>query len=43
LPLEEVGFTNDAPVGLHGPRWSKAKVMHDSAEQTLSVTLRKYP
>jgi uncharacterized protein (DUF2141 family) len=42
VPLEEVGFTNDAPVGLHGPRWSKAKVIHDSPEQTLSVTLRKY-
>ena len=43
LPLEEVGFTNDAPVGLRGPKWSKAKVIHDSAEQELSVTLRKYP
>ena len=42
IPLEEIGFTNDAPVGLRGPKWSKAKVVHDSAEQELSVTLRKY-
>ncbi len=42
IPLEEVGFTNDAPVGLRGPKWAKAKVLHDTAEQTLSVTLRKY-
>ena len=42
IPLEEVGFTNDAAVGLRGPKWAKAKVMHDSAEQELSVTLRKY-
>ena len=42
IPLEEVGFTNDAPVGLRGPKWSKAKIVHDTTEQTLSVTLRKY-
>ena len=42
IPLEEVGFTNDAGVGLHGPKWAKAKVVHDSVEQELSVTLRKY-
>ena len=42
IPLEEVGFTNDAAVGLQGPKWAKAKVAHDSADQELSVTLRKY-
>ena len=42
IPLEEIGFTNDAPVGLKGPKWSKAKIVHDAADQTLSVTLRKY-
>ena len=42
IPLEEVGFTNDAPVGLRGPKWARAKVVHDSADQELSVTLRKY-
>ena len=42
LPLEEVGFTNDAPVGLRGPKWSKAKVIHEAADQDLSITLRKY-
>ena len=42
IPLEEVGFSNDAPVGLRGPKWDRAKIVHDAAEQTLSVTLKKY-
>ena len=43
VPLERVGFSNDAPVGLRGPRWSKAHFTHDTGEQELSVTLRHYP
>ena len=42
IPLEEVGFTNDAPVGLRGPKWARAKVTHEAADQDLSVTLRKF-
>ena len=41
LPLEEVGFSRQAPVGLHGPSWTRAAFAHDAAE-TMTVKLRRY-
>jgi uncharacterized protein (DUF2141 family) len=43
IPLEEVGFTNNAPVGFSGPKWSKAAFTHDASDQELAVRLRHYP
>ncbi len=40
IPLEGVGFSNDAPIGLGGPRFSKAQFVHGENEQAVKVTLR---
>ena len=42
LPTEQVGFSNNAPVGLHGPRWSAASFTHEAGGQELAVRLRSY-
>ena len=42
IPLEEIGFSQDAPVGLHGPRFAKAAFVHGDDDQTLSVKLRRF-
>ena len=42
LPTEEVGFSNNAPVGLRGPRWAGASFTHEAAEQQLAVRLHHY-
>ncbi len=41
LPLEEIGFSRQAPVGLRGPSWSRASFVHDGPETT-TVRLRRY-
>ncbi len=40
IPLEGVGFSNDAPIGMTGPRFSKARFVHGETDQSLKVTLR---
>ena len=42
IPLEEIGFSQDAPVGLRGPRFAKAAFIHGSGDQTLTVRLRRF-
>ena len=42
LPVEGVGFSNNAPIGLRGPRWSGAAFTHDVADQTLTIRLHHY-
>ncbi len=43
IPLEEVGFSNNAPIGLRGPRWAKAAFNHDVSDQSLGVKLKRFP
>ena len=43
VPTEEIGFSRDAPVGLHGPRFSRAAFDHGRDDQTLDVRLRRFP
>ncbi len=42
IPLEGIGFSNNAPIGLHGPRWAKAAFSHDASTQSLAVMLHHY-
>ena len=42
LPTEEVGFSNNAPVGLRGPRWAAASFTHEASDQDMAVRLRSY-
>ncbi len=42
LPTEAVGFSNDAPVGLHGPSFKRASFTYAGGEQTLSLRLRRF-
>ena len=42
IPLEEVGFSNNAPIGLRGPKWAKAAFSHDTTDQELAVKLHRY-
>ena len=42
IPLEEVGFSNNAPIGLRGPKWAKAAFSHDTTDQQLAVKLHRY-
>ncbi len=42
IPLEEIGFSNNAPIGLRGPKWTKAAFSHDTATQPLAVMLHRY-
>jgi uncharacterized protein (DUF2141 family) len=42
IPLEEVGFSNNAFIGLRGPKWAKAAFSHDSTDQQLAVKLHRY-
>jgi uncharacterized protein (DUF2141 family) len=43
IPVEEIGFTNDAPVFPHGPKFDKAAFTHEDADQTLAIALRHFP
>jgi uncharacterized protein (DUF2141 family) len=42
IPREGLGFSNDAPLGLHGPSFASAAFTHDAAPQTLTVKLRHF-
>ncbi len=42
IPLEEIGFSNNARIGLRGPQWSKAAFTHAAADQDLAVKLHRY-
>jgi uncharacterized protein (DUF2141 family) len=42
IPREGLGFSNDAPLGLHGPSFARAAFTHDAAPQTLSVKLHHF-
>ena len=41
VPVEEVGFSRQPPVGLHGPNFGRAAFVHDGAE-TVTVKLKRY-
>jgi len=40
VPLEGVGFSNDAPIGLSGPQFVRAAFAHGDDGQAVRVTLR---
>ena len=42
IPVEGIGFSNNAPIGLHGPKWAKAAFTHEAADQELAVRLHRY-
>lgn len=42
VPKESIGFSNDAPLGLHGPKFSRAAFTHGEDPQTITVTLRLF-
>lgn len=42
LPKEAVGFSNDAPVGVHGPSFKNASFTYSGGEQTISLRIRRY-
>jgi uncharacterized protein (DUF2141 family) len=42
IPAEDIGFTNDAPLGLHGPKFARASFVHTDVSQTLTVKLRHF-
>lgn len=41
IPIEEVGFSRQPPVGLHGPAFARAAFVHGRAD-TVAVKLRRY-
>lgn len=41
VPIEEVGFSRQAPVGVRGPSFGRAAFPHGAAE-TVTVRLRRY-
>jgi len=42
IPKEGLGFSNDAPLGLHGPSFARAAFTHEAAPQTLTVKLHHF-
>ena len=42
LPTEAIGFSNDAPVGLHGPSFKAASFTFAGGEQTIELRLRRF-
>lgn len=42
VPVEGVGFSNDARIGLTGPKFAKAAFRHDGEPQNVRVTLKHY-
>jgi len=42
ITIEEVGFSNDAFIGLHGPKFDKASFTHDTSDQNLTVKLHRF-
>lgn len=41
VPVEEVGFSRQPPVGLHGPNFGRSAFIHAGGE-TITVRLRRY-
>lgn len=42
IPKESIGFSNDAPLGLHGPKFGRAAFIHGEEPQTITVNLRHF-
>jgi uncharacterized protein (DUF2141 family) len=42
IPREDIGFSRDAPLGLHGPKFTKAAFSHIADDQIVSVRLRRF-
>jgi uncharacterized protein (DUF2141 family) len=42
IPTEDIGFSREAPLGLHGPQFIKAAFNHAADEQVLTVHLRHF-
>lgn len=42
LPVEAVGFSNDAPVRLHGPSFQAASFNYPGGELTITLRLRRF-
>jgi uncharacterized protein (DUF2141 family) len=42
IPREDVGFSNDAPLGLRGPAFAKAGFAHADGPQTLTLRLHHF-
>jgi uncharacterized protein (DUF2141 family) len=42
LPTEGVGFSNDAPIGLHPPDFNSASFSYGGGDQTISFKLRHF-
>lgn len=42
IPKEGLGFSNDAPLGLHGPSFARAAFTHDAVPQVMTVKLHHF-
>jgi uncharacterized protein (DUF2141 family) len=42
IPREDIGFSNDAPLGLQGPRFNRACFWQGDAPQTVTLKLRHF-
>jgi uncharacterized protein (DUF2141 family) len=42
IPSEDIGFSRDAPLGLHGPQFTKAAFSHIADDQVVTVRLRHF-
>jgi uncharacterized protein (DUF2141 family) len=42
IPKEGIGFSNDAPLGLRGPSFDRAAIVHNGSPKTLRIKLRHF-
>lgn len=42
IPTEDIGFSREAPLGLHGPQFIKAAFNHAADEQVITLHLRHF-
>jgi uncharacterized protein (DUF2141 family) len=42
IPREDIGFSHDAPLGLHGPKFTKAAFSHIADDQVVTLRLRRF-
>jgi uncharacterized protein (DUF2141 family) len=42
IPTEDIGFSREAPLGLHGPQFIKAAFNHADDEQVVTLHLRHF-
>jgi uncharacterized protein (DUF2141 family) len=42
IPTEDIGFSREAPLGLHGPQFIKAAFSHAADEQVITLHLRHF-